>query len=230
MRIFGQTGPGPISNGMKFILGYKQEMTQLFDEKGVARAGTVLRVPSAVVLQVKTKESDGYAAVQIGTGTKKEKNITKAQKGHFKNFGVFGTVREFRLPTPDRAGGQAGTDDVSAYAPGAAIDLSQFAPGDKIVVSATSKGKGFQGVVKRHGFHGGPRSHGQKHSEREPGSIGGGLRTRVPAGMRMGGRMGGDRVTVKNLTVLAVDPESNTMVVSGAVPGRRGTLVEIRGN
>ena len=95
------------------------------------------------------------------------------------------------------------------------------------MVSAISKGKGFQGVVKRHGFHGGPRTHGQKHSEREPGSIGGGLRTHVPVGMRMAGRMGSDRITVKNLKVVHIDPEESILYVAGAIPGRRGTLVEV---
>ena len=95
-------------------------------------------------------------------------------------------------------------------------------------VVGTSKGKGFQGVVKRHGFKGGPRSHGQQHSEREPGSIGGGLRNRVPQGMRMAGRMGGDRITVKNLKVIAINKEENILLIKGAVPGRRGTLVEVR--
>jgi len=109
------------------------------------------------------------------------------------------------------------------------VELSQFKQGDVVMVSATSKGKGFQGVVKRHGFHGGPRSHGQKHSEREPGSIGGGLRNRVPVGMRMAGRMGSDRITVKNLKVAHIDTEDNVIYVSGAIPGRRGTLVEIVG-
>ncbi|MEK7106279.1 MAG: 50S ribosomal protein L3, partial [Patescibacteria group bacterium] len=104
---------------------------------------------------------------------------------------------------------------------------SAFNPGDKIVVSSISKGKGFQGVVKRHGFSGGPRTHGQKHSEREPGSIGGGLRTHVPKGMRMAGRMGSDRITQKNLKVVFVDKENNIMLVKGAISGRRGTLVEI---
>jgi large subunit ribosomal protein L3 len=99
--------------------------------------------------------------------------------------------------------------------------------GDLVVVSGISKGKGFQGVVKRHGFHGGPRTHGQKHSEREPGSIGGGLRTRVPKGMRMAGRMGNERVTVKNLRVIKVDAENKHLYISGAIPGRRGTKVEI---
>ncbi len=107
------------------------------------------------------------------------------------------------------------------------IDVSVFAPGDKLQVSGVSKGKGFQGVVKRHGFGGGPRSHGQKHSEREPGSIGGGLRTHVPKGMRMAGRMGSDRITYKNLKVVYVDKENNIMLIKGAVPGKRGTLIEI---
>ena len=101
--------------------------------------------------------------------------------------------------------------------------------GEAVTVSGLSKGRGFQGVVKRHGFHGGPRTHGQKHSEREPGSIGGGLRTRVPKGMRMAGRMGNERVTVKGLTVVKVDSEANMVYVSGALPGRRGTKIEIHG-
>jgi len=98
-----------------------------------------------------------------------------------------------------------------------------------VTISGLSKGKGFQGVVKRHGFHGGPRSHGQKHSEREPGSIGGGLRNKVPRGMRMAGRTGGDRITVKNLEIIGIDTDNNQLLVKGAIPGRRGTLVEIIG-
>ena len=114
-------------------------------------------------------------------------------------------------------------------ATGDRITVAAFAKGDIVTVTGISKGKGFQGVVKRHGFHGGPRSHGQKHSEREPGSIGGGLRNRVPKGMRMAGRMGGDVITVKNLTVLQVNEKENILVVAGAVPGRKGTLVEVYG-
>jgi large subunit ribosomal protein L3 len=110
---------------------------------------------------------------------------------------------------------------------GDVIDVSSFAAGDKLQVSGTSKGKGFQGVVKRHGFAGGPRTHGQKHSEREPGSIGGGLRTHVPKGMRMAGRMGSDRITQKNLKVVLVDLENNLLLIKGAIPGVRGSLVEI---
>ena len=133
---------------------------------------------------------------------------------------AFSVIKEFRV------------NDVSSMNKGDKIELETFAVGDSVTVSAISKGKGFQGVVKRHGFHGGPRSHGQKHSEREPGSIGGGGRGggKVIKGMRMAGRMGSDRITVKNLKVLGIDKENNVMLVSGAVPGRRGTLVEIRGN
>jgi large subunit ribosomal protein L3 len=110
---------------------------------------------------------------------------------------------------------------------GDVVDVSTFNPGDVIRVSSVSKGKGFQGVVKRHGFGGGPRTHGQKHSEREPGSIGGGLRTHVPKGMRMAGRMGGDKITQKNLKVVLVDLENNLMLVKGAIAGVPGALVEI---
>ncbi|KKU75473.1 MAG: 50S ribosomal protein L3 [Candidatus Nomurabacteria bacterium GW2011_GWB1_47_6] len=127
-------------------------------------------------------------------------------------------LREFR--TDDTQGNPV-------YTVGDAIDISTFSEGDKVTVSSISKGKGFQGVVKRHGFKGGPRSHGQKHSEREPGSIGGGLRTRVPKGMRMAGRMGSDRITQKNLEIVLVDKENNLMLVKGAIAGKRGTLVEI---
>lgn len=128
--------------------------------------------------------------------------------------------KEFRLTEP------------TTLNKGDQISIESFAVGDEVNVSAVSKGKGFQGVVKRHGFHGGPRSHGQKHSEREPGSIGGGGRSggKVIKGMRMAGRMGGDRVTVKNLKVVGIDNEAGEMLVSGAIPGRRGTLVEVRSN
>ena len=210
---------------MKFILGTKVNMTQIFDDKGVVHPVTALKAGPLTVTQVKTVKSDGYNAVQVGFGTRNAKNINKALKGHMKPASLQGGdvnfmhLREFRL------------DDEPTFALGDSIDLSTFAPGDMVTISSTSKGKGFQGVVKRHGFKGGPRSHGQKHSEREPGSIGGGGRDggRVAKGKRMAGRMGSDRVTVKNLKVVALDAENNIMMVSGAVPGRRGTLVEIRG-
>ncbi len=119
---------------------------------------------------------------------------------------------------------------LSSVLPESAESSATFEVGEQVKISGISKGRGFQGVVKRHGFHGGRRSHGQKHSEREPGSIGGGLRTRVPKGMRMAGRMGGDRVTVKNLRIVAVNTEANQLLVSGAIPGRRGTVIRVIGN
>lgn len=199
---------------MKFILGRKLNMTQIYDASGRATPVTAVSVPGNVVTQVRTKENDGYEALQIGEGSRNPNRITKALKGHVKDLGNFTTLREFRIDAPTLKVGDK-------------VELSQFAAGDAVTVSAVSKGKGFQGVVKRHGFGGGPRSHGQKHSEREPGSIGGGLRTRVPVGTRMAGRMGSDRVTVTNLKVAHIDPEENILYVSGAIPGRRGTLVEI---
>lgn len=211
---------------MKFILAHKHGMMQVFDDQGRVTPVTVLSAGPVVVTQVKEMARDGYKAVQVGFGTRKEKALSKPAKGHFKGLGSFAHVKEFRLPT-----GKAGLKDQAETLPevGATIDASTFAPGDTVEVSAISKGKGFQGVVKRHGFKGGPRSHGQKHSEREPGSIGGGLRNKVPKGMRMAGRTGGDRITVKNLKIVQVNPEANQILVSGAIPGRKGTLIEIRG-
>ena len=205
---------------MKFILGEKKNMRQIFDEKGNAHPVTILSAGPVVVTQVKTKEKDGYEAVQIGYGEKKAKNINKAITGHLKGLGNFRFLREFKIEDVKEASGIKVGDK---------FGLSVFKAGDNITVSSVSKGKGFQGVVKRHGFRGGPRSHGQKHSEREPGSISQGLRTSIRSGMRMAGRMGGDRVTVKNLKVMQIDPQNNVLLLKGAVPGRRGTMVEIRG-
>jgi large subunit ribosomal protein L3 len=202
---------------MKFILGRKLNMTQIFDKEGVVHPATLVEAAPVVVSQIKSAEKDGYMAVQVATNATKAERITKAEKGHLKDLGAFATLREFRVnATPEQKVGDK-------------IDVTTFKEGDIIEVSAISKAKGFQGVVKRHGFGGGPRTHGQKHSEREPGSIGGGLRNKVPKKMRMAGRMGGDRVTVKNLKVLHVDATTNTLYIGGAVPGRRGTLVEIIG-
>jgi large subunit ribosomal protein L3 len=201
---------------MKFILGRKLNMSQIYDASGAAIPVTLVVARGNVVTQVRTKAVDGYEAVQVGEGERNANRINKAQKGHFKDLGNFASINEFRVEAPTLKAGDK-------------IDLAQFAVGDVITVSAISKGKGFQGVVKRHGFGGGPRSHGQKHSEREPGSIGGGLRTRVPVGMRMAGRMGSDRITVKNLKVAHIDADENIMYVAGAIPGKRGTLVEIVG-
>ncbi len=201
---------------MKFILGTKDSMTQLFREDGRVFPVTAIVATPITVTQVRTMEKDGYTAVQVGMGEQKKSRITKAEAGHVGDLGPFKELREFRL------------DDVSSFEKGNTIFVSSFVPGDKIDVSGISKGKGFQGVVKRHGFAGGPRTHGQKHSERKPGAIGSGGIQRVFKGLRMAGRMGTDRITVKGLEVVAVDTEKNLIFVSGAVPGRRGTVLEIR--
>jgi large subunit ribosomal protein L3 len=200
---------------MKFMLGTKGRMTQVFDETGVLRAATVITAGPMTVTQVKTKDNDGYESAQVGFGVAKAKNVGKAVLGHTKGT-AFKMLREMPL---------------SGQEIGATMDVSIFNAGDTVAVSAVSKGKGFQGVVKRHGFKGGPRSHGQKNKERAPGSISGAGRAggRVSLGMRMAGRMGGDRVTVRNLKVLQVDKDTNTLVISGAVPGKPGSFVEICG-
>jgi large subunit ribosomal protein L3 len=204
---------------MKFMLGTKGRMTQVFDDAGVVTPGTIITAGPLTVTQVKTKEKDGYASTQVGFGDAKAKNKTKALLGHTKGV-AFKGIREFPLEA-----------ESSKLEAGEKIDVSIFSPGDVVAVSAVSKGKGFQGVVKRHGFHGGPRSHGQKNKERSPGSIAGAGRAggRVSLGMRMAGRMGGERVTVRNLRVVQIDKDTNTLVISGAIPGKPGTLVEIRG-
>ncbi len=205
---------------MKFIVGTKTGMTQVFDEKGVCHAATILKVEAQRVTQVKTVEHDGYAAVQIATGAEKAHRLNKAETGHLKTPAK--VVREYR---PKK--GEVAT--VAFPETGATVTAATFTPGDVVEVTATSKGKGFQGVVKRHSFGGGRRTHGQKHSEREPGSIGATGFMRVIKGTRMAGRMGSDTITVKNLRVLQVVPEQNLLLVSGAVPGRNGALVEVRG-
>lgn len=210
---------------MKFLLGEKIGMSQIFEGDGRVIPATLIRAWPNVVVQVKSKEKDGYEAVQVGFGTRKAKNIKKPQRGHFKDVGNFRYVREFRLR-------QLPTTDYELPTRGDKIDISVFQEGDVVKVSGVSKAKGFQGVVKRHGFHGAPATHGTKHAHREPGSIGGGggrAGGRVVKGMRMAGRMGGERVTVRNLKVAKVDAENNILAVSGAIPGRRGTLIEIRG-
>jgi len=191
-------------------------MTEYFEQDGTVIPVTILSAGPVTVTRVFEKEKDGYNSVQVGYGIQKKERINKAQIKSMKG-GFYKTLKEFRLKPSD-------TVEVKE---GRVIDVSAFSPGDKLQVTSVSKGKGFQGVVKRHGFSGGPRTHGQKHSEREPGSIGGGLRTHVPKGMRMAGRMGSDRITQKNLKVVFVDAENNLMLVKGAIAGKRGTLVEI---
>jgi len=204
---------------MKFILGTKQNMVQVWNEEGKCFPATVLSAGPVIVTQIKNGEKDGYTSVQVGFGEKNIRNINKALKGHFKDLGNFRYVKEFRMEE----------EEAGKLKVGDTIELSSFEEGDVVQISGVSKGKGFQGVVKRHGFHGGPRSHGQKHSEREPGSIGATGPQRVFKGVRMAGRMGSDRVTVKNLKVIGIDKENNKILISGAIPGKRGTLIEIRG-
>ncbi len=201
---------------MKFILGTKENMAEYFSEDGSVVPVTIVSATPSTVTRIFTKEKDGYDSVQVGFGVQKKERITKGRAGAMKGA-FYKTLKEFRLKPSDNV-------DVKE---GDLIEVGTFAPGDKISVSSISKGKGFQGVVKRHGFSGGPRTHGQKHSEREPGSIGGGLRTHVPKGMRMAGRMGSDRITQKNLQVVFVDQENNLLFIKGALAGKRGTLVEI---
>jgi large subunit ribosomal protein L3 len=203
---------------MKFILARKGRMTQIFQEDGRVKAGTVLVAGPVTVTQLKTAEKDGYSAVQVGLNPQKAERVNKPQRADK----AFMIVKEFRTENPA---------DLADLTVGSEITLDTFAVGDGVNVVGTSKGRGFAGVVKRHGFHGGRRSHGQKHSEREPGSIGGGGRAggRVAKGLRMGGRMGTDRVTVKNLEILHVDVARGEIIVSGAIPGAPNSLVEIVG-
>jgi large subunit ribosomal protein L3 len=201
---------------MKFILGKKENMTEYFSPEGQVFPVTIISAGPVTVTKVFEKLKDGYSAVQVGFGVQKEHRVTKSSRGAMKGA-FYKNLKEFRLKP----------GDTNTAKEGDIIDVSVFSLNDKLQVSSVSKGKGFQGVVKRHGFHGGPRTHGQKHSEREPGSIGGGLRTHVPKGMRMAGRMGSDRITQKNLKVIFIDKENNTMLIKGAIAGKRGTLVEI---
>ena len=196
---------------MKFILGQKIGMSQIFNEKGNVMPVTLIEARPCIVTQVKTKEKDVYTAIQIGFKKLKEKKIKKPQKQK-----PFKYLREFR-----------GNIDISKYKVGDNIDVAIFKERDKVSVSGTSKGKGFAGVVKRWGFHGRPRTRGTKHEERGPGSVGAATPSRVIKGIKMAGRMGGERVTVKNLKVIKVDKENNIIAVKGAIPGRKGILLEI---
>lgn len=194
-------------------------MSQMFDEAGSAHAVTVIEAGPCVVTQVKTEESDGYNAVQVGFGERKEKHTTKPVLGHLKKSESkpFKVLREFR----DFDGEEVKLGDV--------ISVDIFNAGDKIDVTGVSKGKGFAGVMRRHNFGGGQQTHGQSDRLRAPGSIGqSSSPSKVFKGMKMGGRMGGDKNTIRNLRILKVDPENNIMVIKGAVPGANNGLVLIR--
>jgi large subunit ribosomal protein L3 len=192
------------------IIGRKLGMTQVFGEDGALTPVTVIEAGPCPVVNVKTPERDGYSAVVLGFGEASMKRTTKPLLGIFKKAGVkpMKVLREFRVA------------DINGVEVGQAVDVGLFKPGDEVRVTGKSKGRGFAGVVKRHGFHGGPKSHGQSDRWRAPGSLGQSSDpSRVFKGMRMAGHMGNARVTVKNLSVIEIDKERNLLIVKGAVPG-----------
>jgi len=203
----------------KGLLGKKLGMTQVWDENNKLVPVTVVEIAPNVVTQLRTTEVDGYNAVQIAYGQIDPRKVTKPLTGHFEKAGV----------TPRRHLTELRTDDTSAYTVGQELTVEQFEAGTKVDVVGTSKGKGFAGVMKRHNFKGVSASHGAHRNHRKPGSIGASSTpSRVFKGMRMAGRMGGERVSVLNLTVHSVDLEKGLLLVKGAVPGARGRLVFVR--
>lgn len=202
---------------MKYLIGTKVGMTQMFKEDGSVVPVTLVKIEPNIVVQVKTKENDGYDAVQIGTGSKKK--LTKPQKGHNKTLGNFAILKEFK---PGRAGGSS-----DEFKVGDTLDISLFAEGETVKVSGTSKGKGFQGVVKRHGFRGMPASHGAHSVLRHAGSIGQRFPQHTLKGMRMAGRMGGVAKSIRGLKIVKIDTENKLLAITGAVPGNNGSMVEI---
>lgn len=217
---------------MKALIGRKLGMTQIFDETGNVARVTVIEAGPCVVTQVKTKANDGYNAIQIGYGDAKHQK--RPQMGHLKAANVNSSVlREIRVsdidPAQDTAENETAevTTDLKLEI-GAKLDVTSFEVGDAVEVVGTSKGKGFAGTVKRHNFATGPKTHGS-HNYRGPGSIGAGYPQHVMKGMRMAGRMGGDRVTMKGGKVILIDAEKNLIGVSGSVPGPRKGIVMIRG-
>lgn len=204
-------------------------MTQIFQENGKVVPATTIKAGPCLVTQIKIKDKDGYEAVQIGFG--QTRTLKKPQKGHLKELENFRYLKEFRISREHKnikTQEQKSKDTEKQYKIGDKIDVSVFEKGDKIQVSGTSKGKGFQGVVKRWGFKGGPASHGHKDQLRMPGSIGATDAARVFKGKKMAGRMGGERQTVKGLEVIEVDKDKGLLMVRGAVPGGRNGLLEIR--
>lgn len=201
------------------LMGTKVGMTQTWDENNRVVPVTVIDAASNVVTQVRTPEVDGYAAVQLGFGEVKATKVTKPATGHFDKAGV----------TPRRRLTEIRTVDAGEYAPGQDLSVEMFAVGDMVDVTGQSKGKGFSGVMKRHGFSGVGASHGAHRNHRKPGAIGGcATPGHVFKGMSMAGRMGGATVTAQNLRVHAVDPERGLLLVAGAIPGPRGSVVEVR--
>ncbi|MBP8822230.1 MAG: 50S ribosomal protein L3 [Flavobacteriales bacterium] len=201
---------------MSGLIGKKVGMTSLYDAEGSLLGCTVLEVGPNVVTQVKTMEKDGYKAVQLGYGERREKNTPSAAIGHFKKANTTPKVKTHEFKEFEEELQQGDT-----------VDMGIFEEGSYIAVTSTSKGKGFQGVVKRHGFSGvGESTHGQHDRSRAPGSLGGSSTpSRVFKGLRMAGRTGGDKITTENLRVVKIDKEKNLMVVHGSVPGAKGTYV-----
>ncbi|OIP79325.1 MAG: 50S ribosomal protein L3 [Candidatus Portnoybacteria bacterium CG_4_8_14_3_um_filter_44_10] len=197
----------------KFILAKKIGMTQIFDETGSVIPVTLVEAGPCYVAQIKIKEKDGYEAAQVGFW--ESKRLSKPQKGHLSRVKNLKYLREFKTG--------------EKYEIGQEIKADIFQAGEPVKVSGISKGKGFAGVVKRYGFRGATASHGTKHALRQPGSIGSSYPERVRRGLKMAGRMGSERVTIKNLKIVNVDSENNIIAIGGAVPGRRGTLLEISG-
>lgn len=198
----------------KGILGKKVGMTQVYTDVGLAIPVTVVEAGPCLVVQKKTSETDGYNAIQVGFGEKRERLFSKPLKGHFAKAGVrlMRHLRELRV------------EDVDAYQVGQEIKADVFAQGEKVDVSGTSKGHGFSGAIKRHGFHRGPMAHGSKY-HRRPGSLGAKGPARVYKGRKLPGHYGSVRVTVQNLEVIKVDSERNMLAIKGAIPGPKGALV-----
>lgn len=204
---------------VKGLLGTKLGMTQLWDENNRVVPVTVIAAGSNVVTQVRTAETDGYSAIQLGFGAIRAKSVTKPQAGHFEKAGV----------TPRKHLVEVRTANSTDYTVGQEISIDVFAGGDLVDVTGVTKGKGTAGVMKRHGFHGLRATHGVHRKHRSPGSIGGcSTPGKVFKGLRMAGRMGADRATIQNLTIHAVDVEKGLLLVKGAVPGNKGSLVVIR--
>jgi large subunit ribosomal protein L3 len=204
---------------MNALLGRKLGMSRLFTAKGAAVAVTLLQAGPNVVVQIKKKDKEGYDAVQLGFGTRSEKATNKPLAGHYKRAGQkpFAHLREVRL------------DSVEGIEIGQQVGVDLFAIGEKVDVVSVSKGLGFQGVMRRHNFAGGQKTHGQSDRMRAPGSVGASsYPSRTFKGTRMAGRMGGDTKTTKNLVIMMIDPESQIIAVKGAVPGKKNTYVRIR--
>ena len=207
---------------MKFILGKKLSMTQIWRNDLVVPV-TRIQVEPCVITQIKTVATDGYRAVQLATGQRKVKNIAKPQRGHFGAWGNFQYLREFNLD-------QEKEQSEANWQAGQQVSVNSFIPGDRVQVTSTSKGRGFQGGVKRHGFHGQGRTHGVKDQQRMPGSVGATGPAHIFKGTRMAGRMGGEQVTVKNLEVIEIDEANGFIYLKGAVPGWTNGWVSIVGS